>query len=731
MEEESSSSSSESSSESSSSGSGSGSGSSRPAQKKQPVKFIRPKKKKGESRGRRYLGDDEDYDDSDDDEVEVIDSKPAKPTSIALRDSSNKARSRNGSCSKRKKIRPTSSGSGANPSGPSKITPKNGGRTTHSRDRDSRLASNLSSRVQGGVIGPGTKPIAHASSIQPPSHRSTGVAAANSRSVASSSVLSIYGGKYTASTSLAIENKLKRNKTTLACGAIVGLDKDQVFRIVTSIVAQKNVILRSATADVASYLQKSIPNKDPAKNSTKAFLAKLAVDIWGGLRLIDWSQTPRSRARRSTGEQDLNLQKSLQFLQETECAVMAELDEQSLSKATGKGVKLTPFQRQRKFLQGGARATPKNIRKCPRCGNEKTDLPPENTQAKAENEALIQEWEETKAQAQSFMDGETNEPPVDDRGRAIYDPKNVPNPKLKPVIAVCHSREFCHSHRPGTNPCGNCSDGSCNLCSSNCGFAYRISEYRDLHAYFQVEQESVQNRMERERQAAEGFLARAATFGASTERTALQRLKAADAAGEISMSGDAIESTASDERYAASAQFLVNNHIPTDAHNYIARCINTVQGARPTMTAAHGDLRTSMAAQRAYNTRLDTSLTSAKDDAAHFNLDDIDPHEQQRIYDELSSKPAAAPLGPGQAPSSDATAPQYVTAAIDAANDEQFQSEEDDDPERMIGLASVVAALSDQTSPRYSALLNILERGNKQSVDMKKLLTVCIRTLKA
>lgn len=149
------------------------------------------------------------------------------------------------------------------------------------------------------------------------------------------------------------------------------------------------------------------------------------------------------------------------------------------------------------------------------------------------------------------------------------------------------------------------------------------------------------------------------------------------------------------------------------------------------MTAAHGDLRTSMAAQRAYNTRLDTSLTSAKDDAAHFNLDDIDPHEQQRIYDELSSKPAAAPLGPGQAPSSDATAPQYVTAAIDAANDEQFQSEEDDDPERMIGLASVVAALSDQTSPRYSALLNILERGNKQSVDMKKLLTVCIRTLKA
>ncbi|EJK72375.1 hypothetical protein THAOC_06099, partial [Thalassiosira oceanica] len=250
MEEESSSSSSESSSESSSSGSGS----SRPAQKKQPVKFIRPKKKKGESRGRRYLGDDEDYDDSDDDEVEVIDSKPAKPTSIALRDSSNKARSRNGSCSKRKKIRPTSSGSGANPSGPSKITPKNGDRT-RSRDRDSRLASNLSSRVQGGVIGPGTKPIAHASSIQPPSHRSTGVAAANSRSVASSSVLSIYGGKYTASTSLAIENKLKRDKTTLACGAIVGLDKDQVFRIVTSVVAQKNAIMRSATADVASYLR--------------------------------------------------------------------------------------------------------------------------------------------------------------------------------------------------------------------------------------------------------------------------------------------------------------------------------------------------------------------------------------------------------------------------------------------------------------------------------------------
>ncbi|EJK66459.1 hypothetical protein THAOC_12624 [Thalassiosira oceanica] len=84
-------------SSSSSSSSGSSSGSSRPAQKKQPVKFIRPKKTNGESRGRRYLGDDDD-DDSDDDEVEVIDSKPAKPTRDALRDSSNKARSRNGSC---------------------------------------------------------------------------------------------------------------------------------------------------------------------------------------------------------------------------------------------------------------------------------------------------------------------------------------------------------------------------------------------------------------------------------------------------------------------------------------------------------------------------------------------------------------------------------------------------------------------------------------------------------
>ena len=148
------------------------------------------------------------------------------------------------------------------------------------------------------------------------------------------------------------------------------------------------------------------------------------------------------------------------------------------------------------------------------------------------------------------------------------------------------------------------------------------------------------------------------------------------------------------------------------------------------MTAAHGDLRSSRAAQRARNTRLDTSLTSANSDAAHFNLGDIDAREQQKIYDELSSKPAAAPLGPGQAPSSDATAPQYVTAAINAANDEQFESE-DDDPERMDGLASVVAALSDRTSPRYSALLNVLERGDEQSVDMKKLLKVCIRTLKA
>ncbi|EJK74385.1 hypothetical protein THAOC_03938 [Thalassiosira oceanica] len=88
------------------------------------------------------------------------------------------------------------------------------------------------------------------------------------------------------------------------------------------------------------------------------------------------------------------------------------------------------------------------------------------------------------------------------------------------------------------------------------------------------------------------------------------------------------------------------------------------------------------------------------------------------------------PLGSGQATMSDDSAPQYVIDAVNAAIDEQFESE-DNDPERMDGLASVVAALSNRTSPRYSALLNILERGNERSVDMEKLLKVCIRTLKA
>ena len=149
------------------------------------------------------------------------------------------------------------------------------------------------------------------------------------------------------------------------------------------------------------------------------------------------------------------------------------------------------------------------------------------------------------------------------------------------------------------------------------------------------------------------------------------------------------------------------------------------------MTAAHGDLRTSRAAQRAHNTRLDTSLTSANDDAAaHFDLSNIDLREQQMIYNQLNSKPAADPLVSGQATMSDDSAPQYVNDAINAAIDEQFESE-DHDPERMDGLASVIAALSTRTSPRYSALLTILKRGNEKSVDMKKLLTMCIRTLKA
>ena len=266
------------------------------------------------------------------------------------------------------------------------------------------------------------------------------------------------------------------------------------------------------------------------------------------------------------------------------------------------------------------------------------------------------------------------------------------------------------------------------MCSSDCGFAFERSKFAEVLAYFKVEGESIQNRMNREREAAEEFLGQVNMFGLRSEQTAMARLTAANDAGEISMSEDDIISTARDEGFAASATYLVNNHVSTDAHNHISRSIKSVEGPRPTMTANYGDLRSSAAAQRASNTRLDASLTSANNDACHFNLNQGNLHEQQMLYDRSSSKPAAAPLDPGRAPSSDDSAQPYVDAAIKAAIEEQAASDDEEDTERMEGLASVINALSDRNSPRYSSLLNILKFGN--GTNMEKLLTLCIRALK-
>jgi len=361
----------------------------------------------------------------------------------ALNDSSNRSHGRNSNHhSKRKISRPTSSGSGVIPSGPSR---------RKSCERDGRLASNPSSCCPGGVIGPGTKPNRGTGSrtvtFKRTPVRSTGAAASSSG--ASSTTLSVFDGKYTASVSSAMQNRLTRNQTTLACGATIGLGREQVRDIATSFFASKNKILLYAekSEHVASYLRVFIPNKKPAQSANKANLAKLAVEIWGGLRLIDWDQAPlESRPRRSSStiRTDHELQQSIQLMQETECSILAANDEQMLSKATGQGVKLTPAQRQRGFLKGGGTRPPPTMRSCPRCGNDKLDLPPENAQARKENAVIMEEWNDLRDQAQAFLDGETDEAPLDGRGRQILDPKQIANPKLKKEILVVSSTLLDH-----------------------------------------------------------------------------------------------------------------------------------------------------------------------------------------------------------------------------------------------------------------------------------------------
>jgi len=68
------------------------------------------------------------------------------------------------------------------------------------------------------------------------------------------------------------------------------------------------------------------------------------------------------------------------------------------------------------------------------------------------------------------------------------------------------------------------------------------------------------------------------------------------------MSKDDISSTAKKERFATSAHFLVNNHMPTGAHNHLSRSVKAIEGPRLTMTTSyHGNLRTSEAAQHTSN----------------------------------------------------------------------------------------------------------------------------------
>ena len=111
----------------------------------------------------------------------------------------------------------------------------------------------------------------------------------------------------------------------------------------------------------------------------------------------------------------------------------SDVDAATFAKVCKKGEKVTAKQLSRKYLEGGGTKPSRGLTKCPSCGHENTDKPPENKAARKAIRELKRQWARERQSIDDFLEGYSDVClPVDGKGREITDPKKIGNPSKLP-----------------------------------------------------------------------------------------------------------------------------------------------------------------------------------------------------------------------------------------------------------------------------------------------------------